>query len=108
MFKNIFSARADWRPMHYAAHHKDKTRARIVDSARGLFNRRGFDAVSIDEVMKAAGLTRGGFYHHFSNKESLYTAAVNSFNSCSPFATRLEKNPKQRTPRQLAELLVDT
>jgi TetR/AcrR family transcriptional repressor of nem operon len=92
----------------YAAHHKDKTRARIVDSARVLFNRHGFESVSIDDVMKNAGLTRGGFYHHFSSKESLYAAAVSSFTSCNPFAERLEKNPRRRSPRELAELLVDT
>jgi TetR/AcrR family transcriptional repressor of nem operon len=94
--------------MPYAADHKDKTRARIVDSARVLFNRHGFESVSIDDVMKNAGLTRGGFYHHFSSKQSLYAAAVTSFTSCNPFAERLEQNPKQRSPRQLAQLLVDT
>jgi TetR/AcrR family transcriptional repressor of nem operon len=94
--------------MPYAADHKDRTRARIVDSARVLFNRHGFEAVSIDDVMKGAGLTRGGFYHHFASKESLYAAAVQSFNSCNPFAARLERTPRKRTPRQLAELLVDT
>lgn len=94
--------------MPYAAHHKDKTRARIVDSARVLFNRHGFENVTIDAVMKNAGLTRGGFYHHFSRKESLYVAAVSSFTSCNPFAERLELNPRHRSPRELAELLVDT
>lgn len=94
--------------MPYAADHKAKTRARIVDSARVLFNRRGFDAVSIDDVMSAAGLTRGGFYHHFDNKQSLYAAAVSSFTSCNPFATRCLEDTRQRTPRQLAALLVDT
>lgn len=94
--------------MPYSADHKAQTRARIVDSARVLFNRHGFESVSIDEVMKCAGLTRGGFYHHFPSKESLYAAAVSSFNSCNPFAERCERSPKARTPRQLAELLVDT
>lgn len=47
--------------MPYAVGHKDKTRARIVESARVLFNRHGFEAVSIDDVMKGAGLTRGDF-----------------------------------------------
>jgi TetR/AcrR family transcriptional repressor of nem operon len=94
--------------MPYAADHKDKTRARIVDSARALFNRHGFESVSIDQVMKHAGLTRGGFYNHFPSKESLYAAAVSSFTSCNPFAERLEKNPRDRTPRELAQLLVDT
>ncbi len=94
--------------MPYPADHKDRTRARIVESARVLFNRRGFDAVSIDDVMKGAGLTRGGFYHHFPSKESLYAAAVSSFVSCNPFNERQERAPRRRTPRQLAELLVDT
>ncbi len=94
--------------MPYAADHKDKTRARIVASARVLFNRHGFEAESIDDVMKGAGLTRGGFYHHFSSKESLYAAAVSSFISCNPFNERCERSPRKRTARQLAELLVDT
>jgi AcrR family transcriptional regulator len=94
--------------MPYANDHKDKTRARIVDSARVLFNRHGFDAVTIDAVMKHAGLTRGGFYYHFPSKESLYAAAVSSFDTCNPFARRLERSRRQRTPRELAELLVDT
>src|SRR3954468_3728751 len=94
--------------MPYAADHRSRTRERIVDSARVLFNRHGFESVSIDAVMKEAGLTRGGFYHHFQSKESLYAAAVSSFTGCNPFAERLERQPRQRTPRQLAELLVDT
>jgi TetR/AcrR family transcriptional regulator, transcriptional repressor for nem operon len=108
MFKNIFCLFPAEAPMPYAADHKQKTRARIVDSARVLFNRHGFESVSIDDVMKNAGLTRGGFYHHFASKESLYAAAVSSFTSCNPFAERLERNPIHRTPRALAELLVDT
>jgi TetR/AcrR family transcriptional regulator, transcriptional repressor for nem operon len=94
--------------MPYAADHKEKTRARIVDSARALFNRHGFDSVSIDEVMKKAGLTRGGFYHHFSSKQALYAAAVRSFTRCNPFAERLEREPGDRSPKELAELLLDT
>lgn len=100
MFKNIF--------MPYPADHKDKTRERIVDSARVLFNRHGFETVTIDDVMKGAGLTRGGFYHHFPNKESLYAAAVNSFTNCNPFAKRVTQDALDRTPRQLAAVLVDT
>jgi TetR/AcrR family transcriptional regulator, transcriptional repressor for nem operon len=94
--------------MPYAADHKDKTRARIVASARVMFNRHGFESVTIDDVMKGAGLTRGGFYSHFENKESLYAAAVSSFSSCNPFAQRCMEDSRQRTPQQLARLLVDT
>lgn len=65
--------------MPYATGHKHETRARIIESARILFNRHGFERVTIDEIMRAAGLTRGGFYHHFRDKEQLYGEAVASF-----------------------------
>ena len=48
-----------------------KNRLRILDAASQLFRGRGFDAVSVAEVMKAAGLTHGGFYGHFSSKDDL-------------------------------------
>ena len=51
--------------MPYTPEHKEKTRQRIVASARRLFNRHGFTGVSIDEIMADAGLTRGGFDNHF-------------------------------------------
>lgn len=65
--------------MPYAPDHRERTRARIVESARVLFNRHGFEGVSIDMVMAEAGLTRGGFYNHFRSKEELFAAAVSSF-----------------------------
>jgi TetR/AcrR family transcriptional regulator, transcriptional repressor for nem operon len=63
----------------YSSEHKQKTRSRIVESARILFNRHGFENVSIDMVMTEANLTRGGFYNHFKSKEELFAAAVSSF-----------------------------
>ncbi|WP_170327351.1 TetR/AcrR family transcriptional regulator [Ruegeria arenilitoris] len=65
--------------MPYSAEHKQKTRKKIVEAARILFNRHGFNGVSIDMVMKEAGLTRGGFYNHFKNKEELFSEAIKSF-----------------------------
>lgn len=65
--------------MPYSTEHKENTRAKIVEAARILFNRHGFHTVTIDMVMAEAGLTRGGFYSHFKNKEALFSAAVTSF-----------------------------
>lgn len=70
--------------MPYTAEHKAHTRTRIVAAARRLFNRRGFSEVSIDEIMAAAGLTRGGFYNHFARKEDLYAEAVMHILTCKP------------------------
>jgi TetR/AcrR family transcriptional regulator, transcriptional repressor for nem operon len=84
--------------MPYTAEHKQRTRAKIVECARILFNRHGFDQVSIDDVMKEAGLTRGGFYSHFSSKDELYAAAVQSFTTCSPLGLRLASAPGAPPP----------
>ena len=65
--------------MPYTEQHKQETRRRIIQSARRLFNRHGFADVSIDDIMAGAGLTRGGFYKHFTGKEDLYEEAVLEF-----------------------------
>lgn len=70
--------------MPYSQQHKQLTRQRIVDCARELFNRKGFAEVSIDEIMASAGLTRGGFYNHFNNKEDLFVEAVETYGACNP------------------------
>lgn len=55
----------------YSPEHKAQTRKKLLETARALFREEGFDAASIDRLMKAAGLTRGGFYAHFDSKEAL-------------------------------------
>jgi len=65
--------------MPYSSEHKQQVRAKVIESARILFNRHGFEDVTIDQVMKFAGLTRGGFYNHFKSKDALYDEAVSSF-----------------------------
>jgi TetR/AcrR family transcriptional regulator, transcriptional repressor for nem operon len=56
--------------------HREETRERILESAQRQFGQNGFSAVSIDEVMEGAGLTRGGFYSYFDSKTELYAEAV--------------------------------
>ena len=65
--------------MPYAPKHKRDTHEKILESARQLFNRKGYSGVSIEEIMSNAGLTHGGFYRHFTGKDELYAAAVRQF-----------------------------
>lgn len=53
-----------------------ENRSRILTEAARLFREKGFDAVSVAEVMKAAGLTHGGFYGHFRSKDDLIAHAI--------------------------------
>lgn len=62
--------------MPYSKKHKETTHQKILDSAISLFSTRGFDQVSIDDLMSDAGLTRGAFYAHFKNKKAVYSKAI--------------------------------
>ena len=62
--------------MPYPREHRDAKKQQLIRNARTLFNRKGFEAVSIDEIMSNAGLTRGGFYTYFKSKGELYALAV--------------------------------
>lgn len=93
--------------MPYTAEHKAQTRARIIEKARIMFNHRGFEQVSIDDIMREAGLTRGGFYNHFASKDELYAEAIRSFRTCNPFAKEVSQlGERDRDPKKLARMLV--
>ncbi len=62
--------------MRYPVEETAAKHERIVKEASRLFRERGFENVTVGEVMKAAGLTHGAFYAHFGSKEELQAAAV--------------------------------
>ncbi len=65
--------------MPYPKGHRAASRAKIIDSARRLFNRHGFDNVSISRIMAGAGLTHGAFYGYFRSKSDLYAEVMDCF-----------------------------
>ena len=65
--------------MPYAAGHRPEVRKNIVQSARRLFNRHGFENVSVSQIMAGAGLTHGGFYSYFKSKSDLYAEVLACF-----------------------------
>jgi len=62
--------------MRHSREETARTRERIIAAASRLFRARGVAAVSIADVMEAAGLTVGGFYRHFDSKEALVAEAI--------------------------------
>jgi TetR/AcrR family transcriptional repressor of nem operon len=60
----------------YSAEHKQKTRMRILTASERLLKRDGAEGASVEAVMRAAGLTVGGFYAHFASKEELAQQAL--------------------------------
>jgi AcrR family transcriptional regulator len=63
----------------HSGEEEEPVRQKIIRSAGRLFNLHGFAAVSIDQIMAGAGLTRGGFYAYFNSKSELYAEAISLF-----------------------------
>src|SRR6266516_5800071 len=63
-----------------------KTRERIVTAAAAEFRQHGIAATGLADLMKAAGLTHGGFYRHFDSKDQLVSEA-----SAAALATTTEQ-----------------
>ena len=63
-----------------------ENRERILDVATRLFRERGIDGIGVDDLMKTAGLTHGGFYGHFKSKEDLVAQA------CARAVSRMRQN----------------
>jgi AcrR family transcriptional regulator len=57
------------------------TRAALIDAARRLFAERGYAGVPAEEVVRAAGVTRGALYHHFEDKKDLFRAVHEAMES---------------------------
>mgnify|MGYP000014629695 CR=1 FL=1 len=62
--------------MRYPEGHKEETRAKIVEVAARAFREEGLEGVSVSALMKRAGLTHGGFYGHFANRDELVAEAI--------------------------------
>ncbi|KAA9162978.1 TetR/AcrR family transcriptional regulator [Amycolatopsis acidicola] len=54
----------------------NSTKTALMTAARELFAERGYQAVPADEIVRAAGVTRGALYHHYSDKQGLFRAVV--------------------------------
>src|SRR3984893_4888470 len=61
-------------------------RTRLVDAAMQVIRAQGYSATTVDDICRAAGLTKGAFFHHFKSKEDLAVAAAAHF---SEMAERL-------------------
>lgn len=65
--------------MRYPPGHKERTRHAILMAAASAFRELGYHAAGVDEIMRRAGLTAGGFYSHFKNKEDLLASMVEAW-----------------------------
>jgi TetR/AcrR family transcriptional repressor of nem operon len=92
--------------MRYPRAHKQTTRRRIVEAASLAFRERGVSETGVDEVMRRAGLTHGGFYAHFRDKSELIAEACDSaFDAAVPNLDRIARLP---TRAARSRVLIDS
>jgi TetR/AcrR family transcriptional regulator, transcriptional repressor for nem operon len=91
------------RHMRKSAERKAESRRRILESASALFRQHGVDAIGVDAVMHAAGLTHGGFYGHFPSKEALVGEVAAA--SLARAVARWERIAEDRGPAALNEIV---
>jgi TetR/AcrR family transcriptional repressor of nem operon len=79
-----------------------RTRKEIIDAAGKLFVQKGFSSIGVAEVMRAAGLTHGGFYGHFNSKEDLaYEASKKLFEDYERYWREIVRSSPNEPARTL-------
>ncbi len=81
-------------------------RVRLLDAAVALIRAQGFAATSVDQLCKAAGVTKGAFFHHFPSKEALGIAVAQHWTAMTDplFAAAPYHQPANARDRVLAYL----
>ena len=72
--------------MRYPATHKAEVRERIVRAAGKILRRDGLEVLSIPRLMRDVGLTHGGFYNHFADRDEVVSEALRSAAQDGAFA----------------------
>ncbi len=90
-------------------HSSEETRSRILDAAFAEIHRVGFQAASIQNILKNTGLTKGALYHHFPNKNALGYAVVDEIISKSVHEIWISKLEDAEDPIVvLQQIIIDT
>lgn len=84
----------------------EETRTLLLNISQNLFSQKGYDEVSVEEICRTAGVSKGGFYHHFSSKEELFLELLDQWLS------RLDEGllnieSKARTVKEAISLMTD-
>ncbi len=79
----------------------ERRRAALLDSAEALFSGKGYERTTVADIMEAAGVSKGGFYHHFASKDELFVAVLDRrvaryAEMLAEIAADLEKSPLER------------
>jgi TetR/AcrR family transcriptional repressor of nem operon len=92
--------------MRYDSEHKVRTHRRIVRNASRQLRAKGLNGPAVSTLMKASGLTHGGFYRHFASRDDLVMEAIEE--SLEQLRDRLVAAAKQANPGEGWKAMVRT
>lgn len=86
------------------------TREHLVDVGLGLMHQNGYNATGLSDILKAADVPKGSFYHHFNSKEEFAAAALEAFTAreaehAVAVLGNLKTPPLKRLKRYFTELV---
>src|SRR5699024_2984312 len=82
-------------------------RDRIIETALTLFDERGYHGVSINEIVKEAKTSKGGFYYHFSSKEELLYVIYDVFITYTIDKISTDKNKNEEPVNKITAIIKD-
>jgi TetR/AcrR family transcriptional repressor of nem operon len=106
LLARLYDERNIMASMRYPPDHKHLTRRRILEVAGHAFREQGVAETGVDEVMRRAGLTHGGFYAHFRDKSDLVAEACTA--AFDAAVVNLDRIAALPTRSQRARLLIDS
>jgi TetR/AcrR family transcriptional regulator, transcriptional repressor for nem operon len=91
--------------MRYEREHKTQTRERIVRNTSRKLRAEGLNGPGVASVMKASGLTVGGFYKHFRSKDELFAEAIaQAFSDSEKIYSSLQNVPREDRWKEVVRL----
>ena len=85
----------------------EQTRRKIVEAAAPIFNQRGYEGSSLNDLMEATGLKKGGIYRHFTSKEELAAEAFDYTWEAAWNARLLHVDEKANDIEKLKQLIAN-
>ena len=86
---------------------KEDRRKQIKEIALELFINKGYAKTTMEEIVQAVGISKGGMYHHFSNKEEIFTELLEDGSEYRKnlVLEYMRENPKSRDEKLIDSLL---